>query len=469
MFKNLIDFATRKIVGKIGKSLSQEGLTIGYGENVLTFEKQLVSIPWNIANRHVYIIGATGSGKTVLLRNLAYQAVRAGYGLLYIDMKGGQGTMEAFRDIWLACNETGRQDDFVYISPVEAQIPCKTGTWSPLISGDGATVTNKIYETLQVSSPNAQFYEDVKFDVLQRLIFAAKSTNKIFTFGTLAKALSSRGNLLKFGIYANENEREAIFELAEEWKTNPSQFSKNIKGTAVTLQRLSVGLPAKILETTSPTVDFADAVEKRQVLFCLLPTLVARKSMRHIAKLLLAEIKYICGEILNFFEKKTKFFIIIDEFEEMVFPAIKDMFNKAREAGINMIIAHQTISDINYEIGDDFAKSLVDNTATKIIMQVKSHESAEYFSDIIGKYAPIPIVKKWFNPTHIVTPGILAGKNAFYENGLGVGEAIAKIDANIFRVRIPFPKRRNAVVLGKDLPYPSNNRPSKYYGKPLLF
>lgn len=463
MLKSLINIAANKIQ----KNFTSDGLVIGYGENILMLKKQFVTIPWPVANRHIYVIGSTGSGKTVLLRNLAYQAVKAGYGLLYIDMKGGYGTMNSLKDIWLACNETNRTDDFVYLSPVDEQIP--SATWSPLLNGDGPAVANKLFEALQNTASNAQFYEDVKFDILQKLILAAKSTGKVFTFGNLAKAFSSRENLLRFASYANGREKAMIYELADEWKTNQMQFVKNTKGTAVTLQRMSIGYPAKILETTTPSLDLSEAVEKRQVIFCLLPTLLAKESMRHIAKLLLSELKHTCGQILNFSNQKAKFFIIVDEFEEMVFPAIKDLFNKAREAGINMVIAHQTISDISYEIGSDFGKSLVDNTATKIVLQLKSKDSAEYFSEIIGKYTPIPIVSKWINPEHIVPPGVLVGKNAFYENGLGVGEAITKIDADIFRVKIPYPQRRDNYVLGVNLPYPSRQKQPKYYGEPLLF
>ena len=439
--------------------ISHKGLIIGYGENILTGKKQIVSIPYDTANRHTYILGATGSGKTVLMRNLAYQVIKDGYGLLFFDMKGSNSGSGPLKDIWLACCEADRMSDFVYLSPIDNVIP--TATWNPLLHGDASLVANKLFDAFYNIAANARFYEDVKFDVLLKLVTCAKSTNRPFTFSTLAEALSSPEKLVQFGNKAQGKEKEMILEMAREWKSNPMQFVKNIKGTAVALQRLSMSYPAKIVETTDPTLNLAEAIEKRKVIYCLLPTLLAKESMRHIAKMLLSELKAIAGEILNYSKKKAKYFVLIDEFEEFVFPAIKDIFNKAREAGISMVIAHQTLADINYETeSESFSRSLIDNTATKIFLQTNSRESAEYFAGIIGEYQQIPILSKWVKPRYIVPPEILMGKNALYEAGLTVGEAIVKIDADIFRVKIPYSHRREKIQMGEDIPYPGKKQGS---------
>lgn len=177
---------------RIEKTVNQKGIVLGYGINIFDEKKQLVTLPHQILNRHVYLLGATGSGKTTLLRNFAYQAVKSGYGILFIDMKGGEGAKEAIRDIWLGCLESGKKDSFVYISPIEIIEGLKTATWNPCLRGDSAVVANKIFDALRNVAVNAQFYEDVKFDVILKLVSAAKKTKKPFTLKTLATALSSQ-------------------------------------------------------------------------------------------------------------------------------------------------------------------------------------------------------------------------------------------------------------------------------------
>lgn len=451
MVKSIIRNAINKVVSQ---SLNKNGIVLGKGQNILSGDDCVVTIPWAVANRHTYLLGATGSGKTTLLRNVAYQIVKANHGIMFIDMKGGKGAEEVVKDLWLACIENKREKDFVFISPIEL-LGLKTNTWNPCERGDASVIANKIFDALKNISSNAQFYEDVKFDILLKLVIAAKKRKKPFTLKTLAQALTSLGDLEKFAeSIPYGEERDMIFQLVEEWEANKMQFVKNIKGTLVSLQMLSMSYPAKILETTSPTFDLFEAVEKQKVVYMLLPTLLAKESMRQVAKMFLSELKTVAGEFLTS-GKRSKFFVLIDEFEEMVFPGVKDLFNKAREAGISMLIGHQTVADVDYEAGESYARSLMDNTATKIFMQMKSHQSAELAADTIGKLQKLPFISKWMDVKHIVPPEIFMGQNALYDAGLKVGEAVVKVDAHIYRVTIPYPKRRDNIRIGIDIPLPS--------------
>lgn len=452
----MINELIQKVINKKVESIiKNKGLTIGYGMNIFTEKKQLVSIPWDVLNRHTYILGSTGSGKTTLLRNLAYQAIKAGYGVLFIDMKGGEGAKEAIKDMWLGCIETDKRNSFVYISPVEIIEGLKSATWNPCLRGDATVVANKIFDALKNISMNAQFYEDVKFDVLLKLVSAAKKTKKPFTLKTLANALTSQEELSKFiDTIPHSEERQALLNMFFEWEQNKMQFVKNIKGTLVSLQMLSTSYPARILETINPSFDLLEAIEKQKVVFMLLPTLLAKESMQQIAKMLLSELKTVAGELL-IQGKRAKFLVIVDEFEEMIFSSVRDLFNKAREAGINMIVSHQTIADIEVEASESFARSIIDNTATKIFMQMKSSKSAEMAANIVGKYRKIPFLSRWIDMEYIIPPEIFMGSNEMYDMGLKVGEAIVKIDANIYRVTIPYPEKRNKIRIGVDIPYPN--------------
>lgn len=447
----------KKILENIKKNLFKQvngNIILGLGRDLLDDKKALVSLDWKLLNRHVYLLGATGSGKTTLLKNIAYQAVRNGYGVLFIDMKGGEGTIDVIKNMWLGCIESQREEDFVYLSPIEIIPGLKSATWNPLLRGDAATVANKVFDALRSMNLNAKFYEDVKFDVILKLISAAKLTGKPFTFRTLANALSSMTSLSEFANkIPNSPEKKMLYDMINEWESNTYQFVKNVKGTVVTLQMLSMSYPAKVLETHSPTFDLCEAVEKRRVVFCLLPTLLAKESMQQIAKMLLSELKTVAGELLTA-GKSTKFVVIVDEFEEMIFPAAKDLFNKAREAGIAMIVSHQTLADIEYESNEAYALSLMDNTATKIFMQMKSAKSAELAAKTVGSYQPLPFISNYINLNYIVPPDIFMGRNKLYEQGLRVGEAIAKLDSKIYKVIVPMPLRRNKLVLGKDIPLP---------------
>jgi DNA helicase HerA-like ATPase len=67
--------------------------------------------------RHIYVIGKTGVGKTVLLKNLAVQDMQNGHGMCYIDPNG-----DAVEEL-LGCIPSYRLNDVVYFNPADLNNP----------------------------------------------------------------------------------------------------------------------------------------------------------------------------------------------------------------------------------------------------------------------------------------------------------------------------------------------------------
>jgi len=75
----------------------------------------MFGIQQNDRRQHMYIIGKTGTGKTVLLKNLAMQDVKNGHGLAIIDPHG------EFVEEVLASIPKERMDDVIYFNPADTE------------------------------------------------------------------------------------------------------------------------------------------------------------------------------------------------------------------------------------------------------------------------------------------------------------------------------------------------------------
>ncbi len=62
---------------------------------------------------HVLIFGSTGSGKTVALVSLSFNALVQGSGFLYVD---GKGDNSLFANVFSMCRTMGREDDLLLIN-----------------------------------------------------------------------------------------------------------------------------------------------------------------------------------------------------------------------------------------------------------------------------------------------------------------------------------------------------------------
>ena len=96
-------------------NLPPEGLLLG--ENIYRGVKNFVYLKTDDRRRHVYMIGMTGTGKSVLMGNLAIQDIRNGKGVCVIDPHGS--LVESI----LPCIPKERMEDVIYFNPSDVDRP----------------------------------------------------------------------------------------------------------------------------------------------------------------------------------------------------------------------------------------------------------------------------------------------------------------------------------------------------------
>lgn len=95
--------------------LMDEGFLLGYNEFRGT--KKPIRLSTNDRRRHTYIIGQTGTGKSILLENLAYQDMMDGKGFAFVDPHGD--SVEAL----LGKVPKERVEDVIYFNPGDMSSP----------------------------------------------------------------------------------------------------------------------------------------------------------------------------------------------------------------------------------------------------------------------------------------------------------------------------------------------------------
>ena len=96
-------------------NLPDEGLLLG--KNVYRDEESLVYMKPDDRRRHLYMIGQTGTGKSVLMQNLIIQDIKAGRGVCVIDPHG-----DAVKEI-LGHIPQERLEDVIYFDPGDTSRP----------------------------------------------------------------------------------------------------------------------------------------------------------------------------------------------------------------------------------------------------------------------------------------------------------------------------------------------------------
>src|SRR3990167_6403690 len=95
---------------------------------------------------HVLIFGSTGSGKTVALTSLAFNALLHASGFIYVD---GKGDNTLFANIFSMARRMGREDDMLVINFMTgardvfgAQEKRLSNTLNPFATGSSSMLAN---------------------------------------------------------------------------------------------------------------------------------------------------------------------------------------------------------------------------------------------------------------------------------------------------------------------------------------
>lgn len=97
------------------RNVPDEGLLLGY--NVFRGVKKPIRLALSDRQRHMYVVGQTGVGKSVFLENLAFQDMLNGNGFAFVDPHGD--TAEKL----LSMVPRERTEDLIYFSPADMDYP----------------------------------------------------------------------------------------------------------------------------------------------------------------------------------------------------------------------------------------------------------------------------------------------------------------------------------------------------------
>jgi GTPase SAR1 family protein len=95
----------------------QRELDVVFAKNNYGGSQTLIGLSEEEREKHMYIIGATGSGKTTMITSLVSQDIKNGKGLAVIDPHGD------LAETLLTCIPDNRIDDLIYVNPDDLKYP----------------------------------------------------------------------------------------------------------------------------------------------------------------------------------------------------------------------------------------------------------------------------------------------------------------------------------------------------------
>ncbi len=328
---------------------------------------------------HMHVVGQSGSGKSVFLRNLYAHHIRYGLGFAFIDLKADWETVEEL--VSLAKKHDRLSDlQILHLSEPALSLP-----YNVLARGNATELKDKLIGALDWSEIHyKKVAERVLLDLCRGLVIVRDETKQVVTLADLHRCLVSPSAIR---ILANEvpakytDVRKDLLELAQDFSVQAKR--EQIEGLRTDLEVMVKSEFGRLLTSGKPGIDLADIIEQGKILYVLLDSQRFGESSRRLGKLLLSDLKVVSGRLISGDLKTDHFAVIVDEFSELATEEFIGFLNKARGSKIAVTIAHQELSDLQ-RFSDTLRDQIFGCTQTTVAFLQKNPMSAEVLASMIG-------------------------------------------------------------------------------------
>lgn len=352
-FPHSVSAKTQNVVKSLSKTLpatialkNDTPLDVLIGENIHHGQATPIGLTEAERERHMYIIGGTGNGKTTMLLYSIIQDIQNGKGLAVIDPHGDLATTI------LEHIPADRIKDVIYLNPDDINHPIGINLLElPEGASEDDLIREKDLVTERVISVLRKVFSDDDTGG-HRIEYILRNT--IHTAFTVEKA----SIFTIFRLLTDDKFRKATARNLEEGDLK--NFWKNELGKAGEFQRvkMSAGVTAKIgrflfsapakrmLEQDKSTINFDTLMQERKILICNFSKgqvgedTSALFGTTILAKLQLSALRRARTEQTE----RTPFYIYVDEFQNFATMSFVQMLSEARKYKVFLTMAEQSTS-----------------------------------------------------------------------------------------------------------------------------
>jgi len=362
-------------------NLPKEGIILG--KNIFRGEERIVPILKDDRRRHFYIVGQTGTGKSVLLQEMIRQDIEKGEGVALIDPHGDMA------EKILGLIPPGRAEDVIYFNPADFERPLGLNMleYDPKYPEAKTFVVNELIEIFEkLYNLKAQGFGGPIFEQYMRnsLLLVMEDPESGNTLIEVPRVLSDT-SFRKYKLSKCQNIVVKNFWELEAEKAGGEAALANMVPYITSKMNVFIAndLMRPIISQPKSAFNFREIMDEGKILIINL----CKGKLGDINSYLLGMI--IVGKILISAlsradlpeEKRRDFYLYIDEFHNVTTRTITTVLAEARKYRLAMIFGHQYVGQLD----EDTQKAIFGNVGSILAFRV-GPDDAKY---LVTQFEPI--------------------------------------------------------------------------------
>jgi len=353
-----------KIENSIDMDIFKEDDITIFAKTNFRGEEKPFGIKLDDRRRHMYIIGKTGMGKSVMLKNLVIQDIIKGRGVAFIDPHG-----DSAEEI-LHFIPKNRINDVVYFNPADLENPVAFNILEAvdedhkhLIASGMMGVFKKIWP--DVWSPRMEY-------ILSNTILALLD----FPESTMLGINRMMGDQ-SFRRQVVEKIRDPI--VRSFWIDEFGKWDQRFAREAVAAIQNKVGqfvstpIVRHIVGQTTSTINMREIMDQGKILIVnLAKGRIGEEAMSLLGGMVVTRLYLAAMERVDIPENDRRdFFLYVDEFQNFATESFASILSEARKYRLSLIVAHQYITQLTEEVRD----AVFGNVGTLVAFRVGASDA----------------------------------------------------------------------------------------------
>lgn len=345
--ENIIKSHSKDLPAPVSLKQTNRTLDILLGQNSYNGSTTPIGLTKEERDRHVYVIGATGTGKTTMLVYMITQDILANKGVCFIDPHGDSA------ELLISAIPEKRTDNFIYFDPDDLDCPININLLElPEGLSDSdlerekewrmEAVVSLFHKTFQRSGSIDSHRIDYVLRNIIQTAFAVKGAT-IFTLYDLL----NKPNFQKEVIKKLEDESLKDFWRQEFAKAGDFQRVKMAAGVTSKIGRFLFSPSVKrVLEKPKSTINFDDILNEGKVLICNFSKgKLGEENSELFGTMILTQLQMATQKRSRMSESKRKpFYVYVDEFQNFATPSFIQMLSESRKYQVLLTLAEQSTS-----------------------------------------------------------------------------------------------------------------------------
>lgn len=327
--------------------------------------------------RHMYVIGQTGMGKSVLLENMAVQDIQNGNGFCFIDPHGSA------IDTLLDYIPEHRVKDVVYFAPFDLEYPISFNVMEDIGPDKRHLVAQGLLSAFKKIWGEETFSARMEHIVNNTLLALLEYPDT--TILSMTRMLTEKAYRDKVVEHISEPSVKAFW--INEFGAWDDRYQKEAAAGVLNKvsQFVSNPLIRNIVGQPKSSFDFRDAMDNRKiVLINLSKGQVGEENSKLLGAMLTTKVYLAAMSRADVPKSVMKtlpyFYLYVDEFQTVVNDSFGSILSEARKYKLSLIIAHQYIE----QLPELVQAAVFGNVGTRINFRVGATD-AEYLEKSFGE------------------------------------------------------------------------------------